>query len=101
MLCVLSGTYEFDTFIGAEILARGNVDVLIIICGYCMSDGVDLLKFWFSGGVVLDFRGVEYVIVEDIEVDGGVSEAITEDVVKAWWNGEKFVYVGRICFRIG
>lgn len=32
-LCVLSGTYELDTFIGAEILARGNADAPITIRG--------------------------------------------------------------------
>ena len=100
-LCVLSGTYELDTFIGAEILARGNADAPITIRGYRTSDGADLPKFRFSGGVALDFRGAEYVTVEDIEVDGGASEATTEDVVKAWWNGEKLAHVGRTCFRIG
>ena len=100
-LCVLSGTYELDTFVGAEILARGNADAPITIRGYRTSDGADLPKFRFSGGVALDFRGAEYVTVEDIEVDGGASEATTEDVVKAWWNGEKLAHVGRTCFRIG
>ena len=100
-LCVLSGTYKLDTFIGAEILARGNADAPITIRGYRTSDGADLPKFRFSGGVALDFRGAEYVTVEDIEVDGGASEATTEDVVKAWWNGEKLAHVGRTCFRIG
>ena len=100
-LCVLSGTYELDTFVGAEILARGNADAPITIRGYRASDDAGLPKFRFSGGVALDFRGAEYVTVEDIEVDGGASEATTEDVIKAWWNGERVAHVGRTCFRIG
>ena len=100
-LCVKSGTYEFNTFVGAEILVRGNSTHPITIRGERDGPYSDLPKFKFSGGVAIDFRGAEYVNLEGVEVDGGAGEVSLEDVLSfSWWRGKPGPKLGKMCFRL-
>jgi len=99
-LCVLSGTYQLNTFVGAEILTRGNETHGITIRGHRMDEEDDLPRFVFGGGVAFDFRGAEYLTFENIEVDGGAESLSGTDVASAWWRNGKISHLGKTCFRL-
>jgi hypothetical protein len=101
-LCVLSGTYTFDTFVGAEVLARGTAEDPIRIVGVRTTSKSQLPKFVFQGAVAFDFRGARYVTMADINVDGGAGKlTLTQAVQDIWWSRKRFSSgLGRTCFRL-
>ena len=101
-LCVLSGTYTFDTFVGAEVLARGTAEDPIKIVGVRTTSTSQLPKFVFEGAVAFDFRGANYVTIADINVDGGAGKlTLTQAISDIWWSRKRFSSgLGRTCFRL-
>ena len=99
-LCVLSGTYQLNIFVGAEILTRGNETHRTTIRGHRVDEEEDFPRFVFGGGVAFDFRGAEYLTFENIEVDGGAGSLSKTDVASAWWRNGKISHLGKTCFRL-
>ena len=100
VLCVESGTYTYDTFIGAEIVAQGTKDAPIKIKGRASAAG-EYPKIKFTGAVAMDFRAAEYVTVENIEIDGGAKALDARSTVADfWWANKKITNQGQMCFRL-
>jgi len=100
MLCVESGTYTYDTFVGAEIVAQGTKEAPIAIKGRASAAGV-YPKIKFTGAVAMDFRAAEYVTMENIEIDGGAKALDARSTVaNYWWTNKKITNQGQMCFRL-
>ena len=101
-LCVRGGQYRLNTFIGAEILVRGNATHPITIKGLKGGDG-NLPTFLFKSGVAFDFRGAKYINFESVDVDGSAYNAPLRAVLTAnWWRDKPSprVKIGQTCFRL-
>jgi hypothetical protein len=100
VLCVESGRYTYDTFVGAEIVAQGTKEAPIKITGRASAAG-EYPKIEFTGAVAMDFRAAEYVTVENIEIDGGAKALDARSTVaNFWWANKKITNQGQMCFRL-